>query len=90
MSRKLVHRTFSRDTQPEHSKSREHSQNLQKKQAGEDTGNIKVTVSAEDTKRSAESSDFLEDSQNSLSSSERKAKKERQMNHLVIMMVSVW
>ena len=75
MSRKLVHRTFSRDTQPEHSESREHSQNSQKKQAGEDTGNIKVTVSAEDTKRSAESSDFLEDSQNSLSSSERKAKK---------------
>ena len=69
-----MHQTFSRDTQPEHSKSLEHSENSRKKQAGEDTGNIKVTVSAEDTKRSAVSSNFLEDSQNSLSSSEREAK----------------
>ena len=74
MSRKLVKLTFSRDSHPEHSKSREHSQNWRKKQAGEDTGNIKVTVSAEDNKCSAVSSDFLEDSQNSLSSSEREVK----------------
>ena len=73
-SRKLVKRTFSRDTHPEHSESREHSQNSQKKQAGEDTGNIKVTLSAKDNKRSAVSSDFLEDSQNSLSSGECEAK----------------
>ena len=66
--------TFRRDMQPEHSESREHSQNSRKKQAREDTGNIKVTVSAKDTKHSAVSSDFLEDSQNSLSSSEREAK----------------
>ena len=83
-------RTFSRDTHPEHSESREHSQNSQKKQAGEDTGNIKVTVSAEDNKRSAVSSDFLEDSQNSLSSGEHEVKKkERQTCHLVIGMTSV-
>ena len=74
MSRKLVKRTFSRDTHSEHSKSREHSQNSQKKQAGQDTGNIKVTISAEDNKRSAVSSDFLEDSQNSLSNGEHEAK----------------
>ena len=60
--------------QPEHSESREHSQNSQKKEAGEDTGNMNVTVSAKGTKRSAVSSDFLEDSQNSLSSSEREVK----------------
>ena len=74
MSRKLVKRTFSRDTQPEYSESREHSQNSWEKHAGEDTGKIKVTVSAEDNKRSAVSSDFLEDSQNSLSSGEREVK----------------
>ena len=49
------------------SESREHSQNSRKKQVG----TIEVTVSAEDTKRSATSRDFPEDSQNSLSSSER-------------------
>ena len=69
--RKLVHQTFSRDTHLEHSESREHSQNLQKKQVGAEIENVKVTVSAEDNKRSAVSSDFLEDSQNSLSSGER-------------------
>ena len=74
-SSKVVKRTFSRDKQPEHSESREHSQNLRKKQVGEDTGNIKVTVSAEDTKRSAASSDFLKDSQNSLRSGEREMDK---------------
>ena len=66
--------TFSRDTHPEHSESREHSQNSRKKQAGEDTGNVKVTVSAEGKKRSVVSSDFLEDSQNSLSGGECEAK----------------
>ena len=49
---------------------REHSQNSRKKQAGADIGNIKVTVSAKDNKCSAVSSDFLEHSQNSLSSGE--------------------
>ena len=38
---KLVKRTFSRDTHPEHSESREHSQNSWKKHAGKDTGNVK-------------------------------------------------
>ena len=74
MPRKLVKQTFSRDTHLQHSENREHSQNSQKKEAREDTQNIKVTVSAEGTKHSAVSSDFLEDSQNSLSSSEREAK----------------
>ena len=69
-SRKLVKQTFSRDMQPEHSESREHSQNSRKKHAGKDTGNIKVTVSTKDNKRPAVSSNFLEDSQNSLSSGE--------------------
>ena len=41
-----------------------------KKQAEEDKGNIKVTASAEDNKCPAVSSDFLEHSQNSLSSGE--------------------
>ena len=67
MPRKLVKRTFSRDTYLQRSESREHSQNLWKKQVG----TIEVTVSAEDTKRSATSSHFSDDSQNSLSSGER-------------------
>ena len=75
MPGKLVKRTFNRDTHPEHSESREHSQNSRKKQVREDTGNVKVTVSAEDNKRSVVSSDFLEDSQNSLSSGELEVKK---------------
>ena len=54
----------------EHSESREHSQNSWKKQARADIGNVKVTVSAEDNKCSAVSSDFLEHSQNLLSSGE--------------------
>ena len=54
----------------EHSESREYSQNSQRKQARADIGNVKVTVSAEDNKCSALSSNFLEDSQNSLSSGE--------------------
>ena len=59
----------------EHSKSSEHSQNLRKKQAGADIGNVKMTVSDEENKHSAVSSDFLEDSQNSLSSGEREVNK---------------
>ena len=66
--------TFSRDMHPEHSESREHSQNSRKKQAGQDAGNIKVRLSANDNKHSAVSSNFLEDSQNSLSSGEHETK----------------
>ena len=51
----------------QHSECREHSQNSRIKQAV----GVAVTVSAEDTKCSAASSDFPEDSQNSLPSSER-------------------
>ena len=51
----------------QHSESQEHSQNSQIKQVR----TVEVTVSAEDTKRSAASSDFPEDSQNSLPSGER-------------------
>ena len=57
-----------RDAHPGNSESQEHSQNSWKKQAEEDIGNVKVTVSAEDNKCPAVSSDFLEHSQNSLSS----------------------
>ena len=64
--RKLVKRTFSRDTHLQHSKSREHSQNLRIKQAR----TVEVTVSSVDTKCSAASSDFPEDSPNSLPSGE--------------------
>ena len=46
------------------------------KQARVDIGNIKVTVSAEDNKCPAVSSDFLEHSQNSLSSGEPEPDKE--------------
>ena len=67
--------TLSKGTQLEHSKSREHSQNSQKKQARADIGNVKVTVSAEDNKCSAVSSNFLEHSQNSLSSSDPEVNK---------------
>ena len=63
---KLAKRTFSRDMHLQHSKCREHSQNSRIKQAV----GVAVTVSAEDTKCSAASSDFPEDSQNSLPSSE--------------------
>ena len=64
--RKLMKRTFSRDMCFQHSECREHSQNSRIKQAI----GVAVTVSAEDTKRSAASSNFPEDSQNSLPSSE--------------------
>ena len=63
----LAKRTFSRDMNLQHSECREHSQNSWIKQAV----GVAVTVSAEDTKRSAANSDFPEDSQNSLPSSER-------------------
>ena len=66
MSRKVVKRTLSRDMQPEYSESQEHSQNSRVKEVGE----VEVTVSAEITKRSVASSDFSEDSQNSLPSGE--------------------
>ena len=60
-------RTFSRDTHLQHSESREHSQNSRIKQVGIE----EVTVSAEDTKRTAASSDFPEDSPNSPPSGKR-------------------
>ena len=63
--RKLVKRTFSRDTHLQHSGFSKHSQNSRIKQARI------VTVSAEDTKCPAANSDFPKDSQNSLSSGER-------------------
>ena len=64
---KLVKRGFSSDMHLQHSECREHSQNSRIKQ---DVG-VAVTVSAEDTKLSAASSNFPEDSQNSLPRSER-------------------
>ena len=73
-SAKLVQRTFSRDTHLQDSESREHSQNSQIKQVRAEIENVKVTVSAEDDKSSAVSSDFPKDSQNSLPSSEREVK----------------
>ena len=66
-SRKLVKGTFSRDTHLQHSESREHSQNSRIKQIGIE----EVTVSDEDTKRTAASSNFPEDSPNSPPSGER-------------------
>ena len=70
-SRKVVKQTFSREMQPEHSESREHSQNSRIKQVGA----VEVTVTAENTKHSAASSNFPEDSQNSLPSGEREMDK---------------
>ena len=61
--RNFVKRTFSRDTHLQHSNFPEHSQNSRIKQ-------VAVTVGAKDTNRSAASSDFPEDSQNSLPSGE--------------------
>ena len=65
--RNLVKQTFSRDTHLQHSESQEHSQNSQIKQVT----TVEVTVGAEVTKRLAASSNFPEDSQNSLPSGER-------------------
>ena len=47
-SGKIVQRTLSKCTYLQNSENRELSQNLRKKQAEEDIGNVKVTVSAED------------------------------------------
>ena len=69
-STKMVHQTFDRDAHQGNSENQEHSQNSWKKQAELDIGNIKVTVSAEDSKCPAVNSDLLEHSQNSLSSGE--------------------
>ena len=57
--------TVSRDTHLQHSECQEHSKNSRGKEVG-------VTVSAKDTKCPAASSDFPEDSPNSLPSDERK------------------
>ena len=54
--------------QPKHRESLEHSQNSRIKQVE----TVEVTVGTEVTKHSAASSDFPEDSQNSLASVERK------------------
>ena len=71
MSRKMVKQTLSRGSQPEHSESREHSQNSRIKQVEA----VEVTVNAEDTKCSAASSNFPEDSQNSQPNGEREMDK---------------
>ena len=68
--RKTVHQTFDKDAHLGNSESREHSQNSQKKQAGVEIGNVKVTVSAKDKECPAVSSKFLEHSKNWLSSGE--------------------
>ena len=67
-----VKRKFSRDMHLQHSGCREHSRNLR---IQESVG-VAVTVSAEDTKCSAPSSDFPEHSQNSLSRRERETDNE--------------
>ena len=64
--RKLVKRTLIREMHLQHSECREHSQNSRIKQA---TG-VEMTVSAEDAKTTAASSDFSKHSQNSLSKGE--------------------
>ena len=67
-----VKRTFGRDMHLQHGECRKHSQKLR---IQESVG-VAVTVSAEDTKCSAPSSDFPEHSQNSLSRSERETDNE--------------
>ena len=59
-------RTFSRDMHLQYGECREHSQNSRI----QETAGVAVTVSAEDTKCSAVGSDFLEHSQNLLSTGE--------------------
>ena len=66
----IVHQMLDRDPQQGNSDFREHSQNSRIKQVGAKIGNVKVTVNVDNDKNSAVSSDFLEDSQNSLSSGE--------------------
>ena len=71
----------------QHSECREHSQNSRIKQAV----GVAVTVSAEYTKRSAASSDFPEDSQNSLPSSEREMDNgEANMSLVIVMVIVRW
>ena len=65
-TRKLVKRTFSRDTHLQHSECREHSQNSRIKQPGI----VEATASDEYAERTAASSDFSKHSQNSLSKGE--------------------
>ena len=67
--RKLAKGTLIREMHPQHSECREHSQNMQIKQ---DAG-VEMTVSAEDAKPTAASSDFSKHSQNSLSKGEPNA-----------------
>ena len=67
-ARKLVKRTISGITHPQHSECREHSQNSRIKQPGL----IEATASVEDTEPTAASSDFSKHSQNSLSNGEPK------------------
>ena len=76
-ARKLVHRTLSKGTHPEHSENREHSQNSREKQVGANIRNVKMTVSAGDNQCSAGSSNFREHSQNSLSNGERETGQRR-------------
>ena len=66
---KLVKRTLIREMHLQHSECREHSQNSRIKQAA----GVEMTVSAEDAKTTAVSSDFSKDSQNSLSKGEPNA-----------------
>ena len=61
----IMHQMLERHVHPGDSESREHSKNSRVKE-------VEVTVSAEITERPAASSDFPEDSQNSLPSDERK------------------
>ena len=62
-------RTLIREMHLQHSECREHSQNSRIKQAA----GVEMTVSAEDAKTTAASSDFPEHSQNSLSKGEPNA-----------------
>ena len=69
MPGKLVKRTLIREMHLQHSECREHSQNSRIKQAA----GVEMTVSAEDAKTTAASSDFSKHSQNSLSKGEPNA-----------------
>ena len=69
MPRKLEKGTLIRETHLQHSECREHSQNSRIKQPGM----VEVTASTEDPEPTAPSSDFLEHSQNSLSTGERES-----------------
>ena len=71
-SETMVKRTLGRDMHLQHNECREHSQNSQIN----GSAGVAVTVSAEDTKCSAPSSDFPEHSPNSLSRRERETDNE--------------